>query len=73
MSRILTLVGITKSFFLIDTLPFFYLLTEEILTTKFFASRTNVLGYGSPVDKVKKLILFDPSSKYATLSIYGMY
>jgi hypothetical protein len=35
MSIILTFVGRTKSFFLIDTLPFFYFLTLEIFTTRF--------------------------------------
>lgn len=60
MSNILTCVGKTKSFFLIDTLPFLSFFTDDILTTRFLESKTSDLKQGSPVDRVKKLILLDP-------------
>lgn len=53
MSNILTFVGSIRSFFLIDTLPFFYFLTEEMFTIKFLASSTRGFVDGSPVDSVK--------------------
>jgi hypothetical protein len=61
MSNILTLVGRTRSFFLIDTLPFLSFLTEDILTTRFLESKTSGLSAGSPVARVKNDILLDPS------------
>lgn len=60
MSKILTFVGKTKSFFLIDTLPFLSFFTEEMLTTKFLESKISDLREGYPVERVKKLILFEP-------------
>jgi hypothetical protein len=63
MSRILTVVGNTRSFFLIETFPFLSFLTEEMLTTKVFESIVRDFDEGSPVDSVKKEILLDPYSK----------
>lgn len=61
MSKIRTLVGMIKSFFLSEVFPFFYFFTDEILTIKFLESKTIDLAKGYPVDRVKKLILLDPS------------
>jgi len=62
MSRTRTFVGRTKSFFRIDTFPFFYFLTEEILTTSFFGVIVKFFDKIYPVSAFRKFIILLPSS-----------
>lgn len=62
MSNTRTLVGRTRSFFLIETLPDFSFLTDEILTINFLGVISNTLGVGSPVSADKKCMALAVSS-----------
>jgi hypothetical protein len=62
MSKTLTLVGRTRSFFLIDTLPDFSFFTEEILTISFFGVIYKTFGVGSPVSAERKCMVLAVSS-----------
>lgn len=62
MSSTLTLVGRTRSFFLIDTFPDFSFFTDEIFTTSFFGVIYNTFDVGSPVSALRKWIALADSS-----------
>jgi hypothetical protein len=54
MSKTLTLVGKTRSFFRMDTLPVFYFLTEEMLTTSCLGVIGRLFGHNCPFSALIK-------------------